>query len=127
MNVLVCGDRNWANRRSMYLVLDTLELNYAGHLTIIEGQAKGADQIAGEWAELSGVRKVKHVKFPADWATYKRAAGPIRNQQMLDEGKPDLVLAFHDNIKQSKGTGDMVRRAHRTGIPVLLFKHLGTT
>lgn len=43
------------------------------------------------------------------------AAGPIRNQQMLDDGKPDLVVAFPGG----KGTADMVRRARVAGIPTI--------
>lgn len=43
-----------------------------------------------------------------------RAAGPIRDQEMLDKGKPDLVVAFLGN----RGTADMVRRAREAGVPV---------
>ena len=53
--------------------------------------------------------------YPADWSQYGRAAGPIRNQQMLDSGV-QLVLAFHDHIETSKGTQDMLRRAQRAGV-----------
>jgi len=35
---------------------------------------------------------------------------------MLDQGRPDIVLAFHTNINQSKGTKDMVERAKKAGI-----------
>ena len=38
---------------------------------------------------------------------------------MLDEGKPDTVVYFHDNIERSKGTKDMVSRAKKAGLPVL--------
>lgn len=47
-----------------------------------------------------------------------RQAGPIRNEQMLQEGQPDKVLAFHENLAQSRGTADMVRRAAKAGVPV---------
>ena len=46
--------------------------------------------------------------FPAQWSKYGRAAGPLRNTQMLSEGNPDIVLAFHDNIKRSRGTRNMI-------------------
>jgi hypothetical protein len=59
--------------------------------------------------------------FPADWEQYGRAAGPIRNQQML-EAKPDRVFAFHEDLEHSKGTGDMVRRARKAGVPVEVIK-----
>jgi len=56
------------------------------------------------------------MSFPADWKSYGKGAGPIRNQLMLDEGKPDLVLAFHNDISSSRGTADMIRRAKKHGI-----------
>ena len=58
--------------------------------------------------------------FPADWDKYHKAAGHIRNQQMLTEGKPTLVLAFHHDLARSKGTKDMVRRALKAGLAVYL-------
>lgn len=60
-------------------------------------------------------------RYPANWQRYGRAAGPVRNQQMLDEGKPDLILAFHQDIVNSKGTADMIRRANRAGVPTRIL------
>jgi len=53
----------------------------------------------------------------ANWAELGRKAGPIRNQQMLDEGKPNLVVAFPGG----RGTADIVRRARAAGIEVVEF------
>ena len=44
--------------------------------------------------------------------------GHIRNQQMIDEGKPDLVVAF----KGGTGTADMTRRAKKHNIKVIEVK-----
>lgn len=44
---------------------------------------------------------------------------------MLDEGKPDLVLAFSEDLNSSRGTADMVARARRARIRVLLVSHTG--
>jgi hypothetical protein len=78
---------------------------------IIHGGAAGADWCAGAVAEL---RDIPQSVFKADWKAHGRAAGPIRNQQMLDQGKPDLVLAFPGG----RGTADMVRRAKAAGVEV---------
>lgn len=56
------------------------------------------------------------IEIPADWTTYGKAAGPIRNRQMLDLN-PDIVIAFHNDITSSKGTKDTVTEAKRRGIP----------
>jgi hypothetical protein len=91
-------------------------------IAIIEGNARGADTMAGVYATTWGLGLEV---YPANWKKYNKAAGPIRNQQMLDEGKPDLVLAFHDNIDKSKGTKDMVARAEKAGIEVRIITHGG--
>ena len=110
MKVLVCGDRNWAREAPIRERLSTLPKD----AIIIEGGARGADTLARHAAEYLGL---KVVEFPADWDRHGRAAGPIRNRQMLDE-KPDLVIAFHPDLDSSRGTADTVREARRRGILV---------
>lgn len=117
MRLLVCGDRDWTDREAIRRELVVLPLD----TVVIHGAARGADQIANDAALVLGLRVVA---FPADWKRYGRAAGVIRNQQMLDEGEPDRVYAFHDHINESRGTLDMVTRARRAGIPTtVLFSH----
>lgn len=94
-----------------------------GYDTLIEGEAKGADSIARDCAKYLGMIVLP---FPAQWKKYGgrgrgNPAGPIRNQQMLDEGKPNLVVAFHNNIDKSKGTKDMLNRTKKAGIPCYLI------
>jgi len=86
-------------------------------ITIIEGGARGVDSAAADFAH---VNFCQHRMFPAAWDLYGKAAGTIRNQQMLDEGKPDLVVAFPS--KNSKGTWHMVRIAKKAGVPVEIYK-----
>lgn len=114
MIVLVCGSRHWTSRESIYSWL--CKLQDWGLTKIIEGEAPGADTIAREEAEAIGIPVMK---FPADWARYGRAAGPIRNRQMLDQN-PSLVLAFHSNLSESRGTADTVKEARKRGIPVII-------
>lgn len=116
MRVLICGDRNWTDRRTIHDELAAIP----GVTCVIEGEARGADKIGRSVAESLGIPVEP---YPADWARYRKSAGHIRNQQMLDEGKPDYVLAFHPDIAASRGTADMVRRADKAGIP---FKIVGT-
>lgn len=111
MRVLVCGDRDWTGHQAMWDFIGTLSLEDV----VIEGGARGADQLAGKYARARGIEVVV---FPAQWGKYGKAAGTIRNQQMLDEGKPDRVVYFHDDLAASKGTRDMVNRATRAGITV---------
>lgn len=116
LRVLVCGDRNWANRKLIRsrLIITQIISNIE---VLIEGECSGADRIAREEAEKLGI---KVMPFPAKWSKYGRAAGPIRNQRMIDEGKPDLVLAFHNNLDKSRGTKDMINRAQKAGIKFIV-------
>ena len=73
-------------------------------------------------------------KYPAPWEEYKRkypiekfgmkfkSAGTDRNTQMLVEGKPGLIMAFHSNIAKSKGTKNMIAQAKKAGIETLLVE-----
>lgn len=82
--------------------------------TIIEGCARGADRMAEEFAASHNI-PISH--FPAEWNKYGDPAGAIRNRQMLREGLPGMVVAFHRQFNQSKGTWDMVDIARKAGIP----------
>ena len=115
MLILICGDRNWTDYRPIQR-----ELKRFDPVTdiIMHGAARGADSIAGTSAHMAGFITVK--AYPANWGKYGRAAGPIRNQLMLDQN-PDLVLAFHPDIANSKGTGHMVRIAKAKGVKVEVF------
>lgn len=123
MKVLFCGDREWTDRQMIAKRLVALKDKFPG-LLLCHGAARGADTIAGEEA----IRlKIPVTVFPAQWSRYGRGAGPIRNQQMLDEFKPNLVEAFHDNIESSKGTKDMISRARRSRIVAVVNSHASAT
>jgi len=115
MRILVCGGRQYRDKARVWAVLDEI-CNPGGDplppaVTIIHGGAWGADHWADSWA----VHNWTNIEeYPADWGKHGRAAGPIRNQRMLEEGKPDLVVAFPGG----RGTADMVRRAEAAGVPV---------
>ena len=79
--------------------------------TLIHGGAKGADYLAARWAENNGI---PCKAYPADWDRHGRAAGPIRNQMMLDTEKPFAVIAFPGG----RGTDDMRKRAIAIGVHV---------
>lgn len=110
MRVLVCGGRDYTDKMAVWYYLDAYG---PPEITeIVSGMARGVDSFAAEWATRFGF---KLYKFPADWKKHGNRAGPIRNQQMLDEGKPDLVIAFPGG----NGTKDMVTRSKKAGIKVI--------
>ena len=124
MRVLVCGGRDYPYVGMIYGVLDRLSESVevtaiihgaCGEEMVVCGQMRanrGADLLARDWAID---RSITHIPYPADWNKHGKAAGPIRNQHMIDDGKPDLVVAFPGG----RGTADMVRRARIAGVRVI--------
>lgn len=115
--VICAGDRHWRDRNFIEIELGKLP---SGSV-IITGDCRGADALVAECAAELGLTCWI---YEAEWDKYGRAAGPIRNQAMIDENRDaDLFMAFHDNVKKSKGTRDCARRASAAGIPTRLCKH----
>lgn len=112
MRVLVCGSREYDNWGYIQQQLDSLTVKID---TIIHGAAPGVDSLAGVWARRNNITEEA---YPAQWEKHGKAAGPIRNKQMLDEGKPDLVVAFLS--EKSKGTRNMIEQSKKAGIPCIV-------
>src|SRR4051794_32502063 len=115
--VIVTGDRNWHCADLAGQVIDRLQTRYGKSLVLIHGEARGVDLSFSLVAEFRGIEAEP---YPADWKTHGKAAGPIRNQEMVNAGA-DFVLAVHRDLAGSKGTRDCVRRALTAGIPVWLI------
>lgn len=136
MKILVCGGRNFGNvnkskepakneieehkkRLAEYrYILDNLRgyikaLN-TERVTIIEGGATGVDSVAADFALMDGCAIEE---YQAKWKEHGASAGPIRNRRMIEEGKPDLVIAFPGG----KGTANMIAQAKAYKIPVAQF------
>lgn len=109
--VIVCGGRAYSDLETVYRTLDALLPSLEA---LACGGAPGADTLALEWARGRGF---PCDVFMADWQAHGRAAGPIRNQRMLEEFRPTLVIAFPGG----RGTADMVRRAHGAGVTTIAF------
>ena len=116
ITVIVCGDRN-SSYTFESKIRRELEALPKGS-TVVHGGCKGIDVTCGKIAENLGL-KVK--VYPADWSKYGLAAGPIRNKKMLNETNPSIILAFHPNINESKGTKHMMKIAKEKGCKVILF------
>ena len=111
MKILICGDRNWTDEQT---IIDYLFPYIMKSPTIIHGNARGADTIGGAIAEKYGLKVIRE---RPNWNRFGDSAGPIRNRRMLEKN-PDLVLAFHNDIENSRGTKDMVTIARDAGIEV---------
>lgn len=109
----ICGGRDFADRDFLFAKLDLLTSKIRGKrpIIVITGGASGADYLAGEWAYA---RRYSCINYRANWEALGRAAGPIRNAEMLETEKPDVLIAFSGG----KGTADCIRQAKGRNIPV---------
>jgi len=112
MKLLITGSRKWTD----YDLIETI-INKIKPKLIIHGGCEGADLLADQVANTFFYSKKV---FLADWATLGKKAGPIRNQQMINE-KPDTCVVFHEDPNLGTGTRDCVTRCLQNGIPVRLF------
>lgn len=116
LRLLVCGGRQYSDRAALWAALDAIQAGDGVRVLIEGGQrgrkdAPGADWLAARWA---GARGVPLFTYPADWCRHGKAAGPLRNEQMICAGQPDLVLAAPGGA----GTADMVNKARKHGVQV---------
>lgn len=146
--LIVAGARNWTDRELIYQRLDEFEAGLGDkRLVVIEGLARGADQIANAWVKRAMAfatdDRVQHIPMAAEWSvhdpdwcpgvwciarSYCCAAGYRRNQAEVDralEFDEQFVLAFKDDFRKAgkKGTEDLVDRARAAGIHGLVIHH----
>lgn len=132
--LLVCGGRTFAaevdgkpmalvlrERQFMREILHPLLIDrFDMDVAVITGGAPGADTYAEQIADELTLPIVRH---KANWKRAGNAAGPMRNQLMLEEWKPTMIVAFPGG----RGTADMIRRSTVAGIEVKRFEERGAT
>jgi hypothetical protein len=106
MRVIVCGGRSYARPDRLCEILDTYKITGIAH-----GGAPGVDTLADIYAHNHGIPVVV---FKAQWLTLGRYAGPVRNNEMLREYRPKLVIAFPGG----RGTANMIKLAHKAKVRV---------
>ena len=117
--IVIAGSRGFEDYALLEQTLDHILDEQTDTIELVSGHAKGADLLAEQYAKENNLPI--HIIKP-DWKAYGRAAGPIRNRQMLDYAKEEspLVVAFWDG--QSKGTRNTIETARSLGIPVEIVR-----
>ena len=106
-----CRDYNNYDKAKSYIDFCLSNIRKKNEFVIVSGCASGADAIGERYAEENGL---KVEKYPADWKTYGKSAGPRRNKQMAEVS--DYVICFWDG--KSVGTRSMILYARKYGKPV---------
>jgi hypothetical protein len=106
LKTIIAGSRGVTNYNLVKSFLDTTDLKIT---EVVSGGARGADKLGEQWAYEKGL---PIMCFPAQWDTYGKAAGYIRNREMAQYA--DALIAFWDG--KSKGTKNMIDEAKKQGL-----------
>lgn len=113
MKIAIVGGRDFED----YKLLKTYVNNAGLKIThIVSGGARGADSLGKKFAQEHGY---KMIEFLPDWDKHKKAAGYIRNQQIIESA--DWVFAFWDNM--SKGTKHSIDISRRLRKPLEIITY----
>ena len=107
MIIAVIGSRNFLNYELLESILDSLPKASQ----FVSGGAKGADKLAELYAEKN---QIPVVIFKPDWQKYGKAAGVIRNREIIEAA--EMLVAFWDG--ESKGTASSLAFAKKKGMPI---------
>lgn len=119
LRILVTGSRYWTDRYTVEVAIRKAYLERGNdcqphEVTVVHGNASGADECAKVSARVMGFHTEPH---PADWEKHGKAAGPIRNAAMTELGA-DVCLAFP--LGESRGTRNCMALAEKAGIRVVV-------
>lgn len=127
MRLLVCGPRNLTAEAMPALTTALREtlltaVPFAPGFVMAHGAARGADLLWEEALAFTYDRRpelwMPIRRMPAKWGEEGRAAGPLRNQRMLEQVQPTYWLAAHwSENPDTPGTADTVRRLEEVGVP----------
>jgi YspA, cpYpsA-related SLOG family len=116
--LIIAGGRDFSDaallERVVFAMADTEYADVA--ISIVSGMARGADALGYRFAKA---HDIKCYEFPADWDTYGKRAGYMRNEQMgrFSGG----LLAFHDGA--SRGTNHMIQFMRSLHKPVTVINY----
>ena len=136
MRIVMFGSREWDKVHIIHKEIDRLLNNHGDNLVIIHGDARGADSIVRHYAEKCGIThecycaakrqwkpgKSETMHHVSDWNKDGKVAGLLRNQAMIDQGKPVGAVAFDLG---TRGTADMTGRCKQAGLPILEYRDDG--
>ena len=121
--IIIAGSRDFENyevvkTKAAAVIKAIKEKEPEAKIEIVSGGARGVDSLGERFAREYGY---KLWRFPADWNAYGRAAGPIRNRQMLEfamERNP-VLIAFWNGA--SRGTSNMVDIAQDAKVSIYRY------
>lgn len=126
--IIVAGSRTFGDYELLRSTLDEYILNFldvglSDTVEIISGRAAGADRLGEKFADE---QNIPVTCFEADWETFGKIAGPIRNRHMAEyaseRGYVGILIAFWDGM--SRGTKNMIETAKKYDLDVVVINEL---
>ncbi len=111
MRIVVAGCRDYDNYEEAEAYIDQHIKNIKEKIVVVSGGCRGADRCGERYAERHGLLTEKYLP---NWERYGRAAGPIRNREMVKNC--DIILCFRDG--KSRGTNSLIRLAKQLKRPI---------
>lgn len=114
--VIIAGSRTFCTEehyKRLQAQMDALICEFGMPDEIVSGAARGADRLGERYAKEN---QIPIKSMPADWDTYGKSAGYLRNKDMAEYGT--CLVAFWDG--ESKGTMHMIKLAGDKGLDVVL-------
>lgn len=116
MKLIIAGSRSFIDFNLLKLeTIKFIQECKSKDITIISGTANGADKLGERFAERFNLPVVR---YPADWDTYGKRAGPIRNELMAKNATHCIV--FWDG--KSAGTTNMIQTANKYNLKLKIVK-----
>ena len=116
--VIIAGSRSFVDYEKLRSVCDSILPNQYSEprISILSGTSSGSDSLGERYANERGFALNR---YPANWKQYGRAAGPIRNRQMVEDA--DAAIVFWDG--QSRGTKNLIEEAKKQGLIVRIIMY----
>lgn len=114
--VIIAGGRDFEDYEFLKLTMDRLLADITSEICVVCGMAKGADLLGERYANEKGY---KVSRFPADWSSFGKFAGFVRNEEMAQNA--DAPVAFWDG--KSRGTQHMIKTAERYKLKIRVKKY----
>ena len=115
--VIIAGGRDFSDYEFLKLTMDHLLSNITSEIGIVCGMAKGADLLGKRYANEKGY---KVFCFPADWSSFGKSAGFVRNEEMAQNA--DALVAFWNG--KSRGTQHMSKTAERYKLTIRVKNYI---
>lgn len=120
MKIIIAGSRQFKDYNMLVKAVNRIinrEIkNYSNKIEIVSGNARGADTLGENFAKEN---KFDIKLYPADWNSYGKSSGYIRNEQMAKYG--EVLIAFWD--MKSNGTRHMINLANKYNLKVYVIDY----